>query len=201
MKVRSVVFAVVLGLLLASPALATQKYLIDPVHTYVGFAARHMMVSTVRGQFKEFSGEIMLDDKDITKSSVSVTIKAASVDTKVERRDKDLRSPNFLAVEQYPEITFKSKRVEKQGDGYVAVGDLTLRGVSKEVALPFTLSGPVVAFGKRIGVESEITINRHDYGVSWNNMLEGGGLIIGPEIKITLNVEAVEAPPEPKPRP
>ena len=201
MKVRSVVFAVVLGLLLASPALATQKYLIDHVHTYVGFAARHMMVSTVRGQFKEFSGEIMLDDKDITKSSVSVTIKAASVDTKVERRDNDLRSPNFLAVEQYPEITFKSKRVEKQGDGYVAVGDLTLRGVSKEVALPFTLSGPVVAFGKRIGAESEITINRHDFGVNWNNILEGGGLIVGPEIKITLNVEAVEAPPEPKPQP
>ncbi|MGH9863511.1 MAG: YceI family protein, partial [Candidatus Acidiferrales bacterium] len=185
------------------PALATEKYLIDPVHTFVGFAARHLMVSTVRGEFRDFSGEILMDEKDLTKSSVSVAIKVASVDTKVERRDNHLRSPDFLAAEQYPEITFTSKRVEKRGDGYVAVGDLTIRGVTKEVALPFTLSGPIAGPGgrKRIGTESEITINRHDFGVNWNNLLEGGGVIVGPEIRITLNVEAVEAPPEPKPQP
>lgn len=203
MRARRAAVAIVLGLLLASPALATEKYLIDPVHTYVGFAVRHLMVSTVRGEFKEFSGELLLDEKDMTNSSVSVTIKTASIDTKVERRDNHLRSGDFLLAEQYPEITFKSKRVEKDGDSYVAVGDLTIRGVTKEVALPFTLSGPLAGPGgrKRLGTDSEVTINRHDFGVSWNNMLEGGGVIVGPEIRITLNVEAVQAPPEPKPQP
>lgn len=203
MRVKKILPAVFLSLLLAAPVLAAEKYAIDPVHTFVGFAARHLMVSTVRGEFKEFSGELVVDETDLTKSSVSVVIQAASLDTRIERRDNHLRSPDFLAAEQYREITFKSKQVVKQGDGYVAVGDLTIRGVTKEVALPFSFFGPVVGPGgrKRIGADAEININRHDFGVSWNQLLEGGGLIVGPEVKVTVNVEAVQAPPEPKPQP
>lgn len=201
MRLKRISLAVAWTLLAAAPALAADKYTIDRVHTFVGFSARHMMVSVVRGQFTDFSGEILLDEEDLTRSSVNVVIKAASINTNHERRDSDLRGTEFLSVEQFPEITFKSKRIEKSNGGYVAIGDLTIRDVTKEVALPFTLTGPLKDAMKRLrlGVEAGITINRHDYGVSWNKVMETGGLIVGPEVKIELNVEAVKLEPPPAP--
>lgn len=201
MRRRVALLAVLVGLLVVGPAQAADKYTFDPVHTFIGFAARHFLVSTVKGEFREFSGEILLDENDITQSSVSVVIKSASIDTHNERRDSDLKGAEFLNVEQYPEITFKSKRVEKSADGYVAIGDLTIRDVTKQIALPFILSGPILdpRKRKRIGVESGTTINRFDYNVSWNRMFESGKLIVGPEVRLELNVEAVALEPEPQP--
>ena len=192
-----------LGLLLAvvaigGSALAADEYTIDPVHSSVRFTVKHMMVSTVPGRFNDFSGQIVYDDKDPSKSSVKVTIKAASVNTDNTTRDNDLRSANFLDVEKFPEITFQSKSVEKKGDGYVAHGALTIHGVTKDVDLSFALNGPVTMRNiKVIGAESGLTINRMDYGVSWSRALDGGGVMVSNEVKIELNVEARTPPPAP----
>jgi polyisoprenoid-binding protein YceI len=179
-------------LAVASSAWAADEYKIDPVHSNVGFAVRHMAVSTVHGRFTDFNGSILFDDKDASNSSVDVTIKSTSVNTDNGNRDNDLRSPNFLDVAKFPEITFKSKSVEKKGDGYVAHGTLTIHGVPKDVDLPFTLSGPVATQrGKVLGAESGLTINRQDYGVA------GGKLVVGDDLKIELSVEARQAQPAP----
>ena len=200
MRKSLVVLPLLLGLLAAGPATAADKYAFDPAHTFVGFEVRHLTVSKVRGEFREFEGEILLDEDDISKSSVSAVIKAASLTTGIDRRDAHLKSSDFLSAEEFPDITFQSKRVEKAGEGYVAVGDLTIRGVTKEIALPFTLAGPITdpQKRKRIGVEASTTIDRNEYGVSWNRILEGGGLVVGNEVKLLLNVEAVKLEPKPE---
>lgn len=191
------------GLLLAvvaigGSALAADEYKIDPGHSTVGFNVKHMMVSTVHGRFSDFSGQIVYDDKDISKSSVKVAIKAASVNTDNTARDNDLRGANFLDVEKFPEITFQSKSVEKKGDGYVAHGTLTIHGVAKDVDLPFTLNGPLATpRGKVMGADAGLTINRMDYGVSWSRSLDGGGVVVSNDVKIELNVEARTPPPAP----
>jgi polyisoprenoid-binding protein YceI len=178
---------------LTGNAMAVEKYAIDRVHSNVGFAVKHLMVSTVRGHFTDFSGEIMLDPADITKSSVTVTIKTASIDTENEQRNNHLRSADFFDAVTYPEITFTSSRIEKQGDGYVAHGTLTMRGVSKEVALPFTLTGPMQGMrGKVLGVDATMTLNRQDYGIAYNRTLDTGGVVVGNEVKVELNIEAGE---------
>jgi len=192
MRIRKVfgllpVVLVVCGSAWATPA---DEYKIDPVHSQVGFAVKHLSVSTVHGRFNDFSGSIILDEKDLSKSSVDVVIKSASINTDNNTRDNDLRSPNFLDVTKFPELTFKSKSVEKKGDGYVAHGTLTIHGVSKDVDLPFTLTGPVsTQRGKALGAEAGLPINRQDYGVA------GGGMMVGNDIKIEISVEAHEAKP------
>ena len=202
MRLKNLALALSLALLAAAaPLQAADRYQIDPVHSYVGFAVRHMAVSWVKGEFKEFSGEILYDAEDINRSSVSVAIKAASLDTRNERRNNHLKSPDFFAVEQFPEITFHSKRVERRGDAFVAIGDLTIRGITKEIELPFTLAGPVTAVGgrPRLGAEASLTLNRQDFQVSWNRFLEGAGFVVGDEAKIDIQVEAIG--PEPPPAP
>jgi len=202
MRLKNLALALSLALLAAAaPLQAADRYQIDPVHSYVGFAVRHMAVSWVKGEFKEFSGEILYDAEDINRSSVSVAIKAASLDTRNERRNNHLKSPDFFAVEQFPEITFHSKRVERRGDAFVAIGDLTIRGITKEIELPFTLAGPVTAVGSRprLGAEASLTLNRQDFQVSWNRFLEGAGFVVGDEAKIDIQVEAIG--PEPPPAP
>ncbi|MGZ4856343.1 MAG: YceI family protein [Candidatus Angelobacter sp.] len=188
----------ILGLLLAivavySSALAADEYKIDPNHSSVNFAVTHMMVSTVNGRFNTFEGKILFDDKDVSKSSVSVAIKTTSVNTDNTSRDNDLRSSGFFDAEKFPEITFQSKSVEKKGNGYVAHGTLAIKGVSKEVDLPFELKGPVDAgkMGKVMGAHASLTVNRQDYGVA-----KAPGMV-GNEVKIDLNVEAHLAPPAP----
>lgn len=202
MRWKNIALGLTLSLFAASaPAKAADRYQLDPVHSYVGFSVRHLMVSWVKGEFKEFSGEIVHDPQDLGQSSVRVAIKAASLDTRNERRNNHLKSPDFFSVEQFPEITFQSKRVAKRGDGYVAIGDLTIRGITKEIELPFTLAGPVTGpDGRpRLGAEAATTINRLDFQVSWNRALEGGGLVVGDDAKIEIQVEAIG--PEPPPQP
>jgi len=190
MRIRKVLGLLPVVLVVCGSALAADEYKIDPVHSTVGFAVKHLAVSTVHGRFNDFSGSIMLDDKDPSKSSVDVIIKAGSINTDNNNRDNDLRSPNFLDTAKFTEITFKSKSVEKKGDGYVAHGTLTIHGVSKDVDLPFTLTGPVTTQrGKALGAEAGLPINRQDYGVA------GGGVMVGNDVKIEISVEAHEAKP------
>ena len=175
-------------------------YSIDPAHSTIGFAVRHLEISLVDGRFKEFTGTIRYDDKDVTKSSVTFAAKVASIDTEVEARDTHLRSADFFEVEKYPEMTFKSTRVERRSDrGYVLHGDLTLKGVTKPVAIPFTMTGAVTDpwGGTRFGVEGRTTINRRDFGITYGNALPGGGFDVGDEVEITLRLEAVKAAPKP----
>ena len=173
---------------------ATDKYQIDPVHSTIGFSVKHMVISNVKGNFTDFSGVIYLDDKDIKNSRVEVTIKASSINTRNERRDAHLKSPDFFDAEKYPDITFKSKKIEKNDNGYVIVGDLTIKGVTKEVSFPFTYFGPINdPWGnQRNGVQASLTINRQDFGVSWNNTLDNGGLVVGNEVNIEINLEVVK---------
>jgi len=183
----------------AANSLAADKYEIDPVHSNIGFTVRHMVIAKVTGRFKDVSGVIFYDEGDITRSSVNVRIKVVSIDTDNETRDNHLRSADFFDAENYPEITFASKRIEKEGDGYVAIGDLTIRGVTKEIALPFRFLGKVKdpRGNTRVGFEAETTLNRFDYGVKWDKTLETGGLIVSKEVQVELAVEAVAAPKEP----
>jgi polyisoprenoid-binding protein YceI len=179
--------------LLAATAFAADEYKIDPVHSRVGFAVNHMVINTVHGRFNDFSGSILFDDKDISKSSVSVTIKTASINTDNTQRDSHLRSADFLDVANFPEIAFKSKAVEKKGNEYVAHGTLTIRGVSKDVDLLFQLKGPVNLAGKKfLGAEASLTINRQDFGVSWSKALDKGQLVVGNDVQIEINTEAGE---------
>src|SRR5215467_4966583 len=187
----------ILGLLLAviaiaGSALAADEYKIDPNHSSVNFAVTHLMVSTVLGRFTAFEGKILYDDKDVTKSSVNVTIKTASISTDVVNRDNDLKSANYFDAEKFPEITFQSKSVEKKGNDLVVHGTLTIHGVSKDVDLPFEMKGPVDAGrGKVMGAHGSLTVNRQDYGVGKATPMIGG------EVKIDLYVEARQAPPAP----
>lgn len=186
------VFTLLAGLfLLCGSALAADQYKIDPVHSNVGFAVKHMVVNTVHGRFNDWSGAIVYDDKDPAKSSVNVTIKTASINTENGDRDNHLKSPDFLDVQKFPEITFHSKSVEKQADGFVAHGVLTIHGVSKNVDLPFKINGPIkVGDGNLLGAEASLTINRQDYGVAWSKSLAPGELVVANDVKIDINVEA-----------
>jgi polyisoprenoid-binding protein YceI len=186
-----------LGLMLAvlaisGAALAADEFKIDPNHSSVNFAVAHMGVSTVLGRFTSFEGKIVYDDKDITKSSVNVTIKTTSINTDVAARDNDLRSANYFDVEKFPEITFQSKSVEKKGNDLVAHGTLTIRGISKDVDIPFEMKGPADAGrGKVMGAHGGLTVKRDDFGVGKASPMIGG------DIKIDLYVEARLAPPAP----
>ena len=179
--------------LFCGSALAADQYKIDPVHSNVGFAVKHMVVNTVHGRFNDWSGNIVYDDKDLAKSSVNVTIKTASINTENSQRDTHLKSPDFLDVEKFPEITFQSKSVEKQTDGFVAHGILTIRGVSRNVDLPFKINGPIKAGDSNLlGAEASLTINRQDYGVAWSKSLAPGELVVANDVKIDINVEAMQ---------
>lgn len=173
-------------------------YNIDPAHSLIGFAVRHLEINWVEGRFKDFKGAINFDEKDVTKSTVEFTAKVASVDTEVEARDKHLRTADFFDAEKYPEMTFKSTHVERKGKAYVLHGDLTLRGVTKPVALPFTITGAVKdPWGNtRFGVEAHTKINRRDFGVNYGNAF-AGGLDVGNEVSIDLRLEAVQPAPKP----
>ncbi len=198
-SVPVVALAFLLALAVAPVQAADAVYRFDPAHSSVGFAVKHMTISTVRGQFGEFSGEFHVDEADFTKSSFEVRIKTASVNTQNQNRDNDLRSANFLDAENHPEIVFKSKRIEKSGDGYLAIGDLTIRGTTKEVPLRFTAAGPIRGMRGRsvIGVEAGATINRQEFGVSWSRALDGGGLVVSDDVRIEINAELVKVEPPP----
>jgi polyisoprenoid-binding protein YceI len=169
-----------------------QRFELDHAHTNIGFTARHMMVTNVRGSFNSFRGHIDLDTEDLTRSKVFVEIDVASIDTNNQRRDDHLRSDDFFDAAEYPTITFLGERVEQDGDELILHGHLTIRDVTRPVAIPFEMTGPIVAGGRpRLGAEGELRIDRFDYGVQWSNTMETGGLVVGPEIRILLNVTAL----------
>ena len=173
-------------------------YNIDPAHSIIGFAIRHLEINWVEGRFKDFKGTINFDDKDVTKSSVEFTAKVESIDTGVAPRDKHLRTADFFDVEKYPEMTFKSTSVSRKGKDYVLNGDLTLKGVTKPVAIPFTVTGAIQdQRGTRFGVEGHTKINRRDFGVNFGGPLPNGGLSIGDEVTINLHLEAFKPAPKP----
>ncbi|HVU04115.1 MAG TPA: YceI family protein [Polyangiaceae bacterium] len=173
--------------------MARTKYAIDSSHSSVEFVARHMVVAKVRGRFKSFEGVIDLDEGDFTKSQVSVKVDAASIDTAEEKRDGHLRSADFFDVERFPALTFESKRVEKKGDGYAVVGDLTMHGVTREVTLntSFEGKGKDPWGNQRVAFSATASVNREDFGLNWNQVLEAGGVLVGQKIDIVLEVQAV----------
>jgi polyisoprenoid-binding protein YceI len=168
---------------------------IDPAHSSAQFTVRHLGISNVTGAFTKVSGSVVLNEKDITQSQVIATIDASSIDTRQPDRDKDLRSPNFLDVEKYPTLEFKSKRIVKSGDKLQLVGDLTLHGTTREVTLD--VDGPTPELtdpwgNLRHGFSATTTINRKDYGVVWSNTLKTGEAVVGDNVKIQLDVELVK---------
>jgi polyisoprenoid-binding protein YceI len=178
------------ALLLSSlTAFSAEEFKIDPNHSSATFSVKHMLVSTVRGRFTQVNGTILIDDADITKSSVNAVINAASITTDNERRDGHLKSPDFFEVAKYPEITFKSTKVEKTGDGYAATGVLTIKDVSKEIRLPFTLAKGEARGKAIVGVETATQINRLDYHVNYDTT----GTTVSKEVKIEINLEAGKA--------
>lgn len=177
-----------------SPAAVT-TWQIDPAHTAAGFSVKHMMISTVRGQFKGVTGTVNWDDQDISKSSVDVTIDANTVDTGEAKRDADLKSANFFDVARYPTITFKSAKIEKISAAKMKVtGELTIRGITKPVVLD--VEGPSGAIkdpygNTRAALNATTTINRMDYGVKWNAKLDGG-VVVGDDVNINIDLEMIK---------
>jgi polyisoprenoid-binding protein YceI len=167
---------------------------IDHSHSGVHFSVRHLMVSKVRGGFGSWTGTLDIDDDDITKSKVDVTIEAASIDTGEPKRDDHLRSPDFFEVEKFPQLTFRSTKVERTGDDSLAVtGELTIRDVTKTIVLAVEEGGRVKDpwGGTRLGYSAHATISRKDFGLTWNALLEAGGVAVGDKIEIGIEVEAI----------
>src|SRR5215475_5493745 len=194
--IRKFATAVILtGAMALQASAATTTWKIDPAHTAAQFAVKHMMISTVRGEFKGVTGTVIWDDQDVTKSTVDVTIDAKTVNTGEEQRDQDLRSANFFEVEKYPTLTFKSKKVESAGAGKLKItGDLTMHGVTKEVIL--NVEGPSAAVkdpwgNTRAAVSATTQVNRQDFGVKWNANMDGGGVVVGDTVNITIDLEMV----------
>src|SRR5215213_11935416 len=170
-------------------------YVLDPAHTRIGFVARHAMVTKVRGAFNEFEGSAVIDGTDLTKSTGQLTIQAASIDTRNEQRDGHLRSNDFLAMEEYPQITFTSTGIQQTGPTSVELtGELTVRGVTNTVTIPFEFEGAATdPFGNlRVGFEGSVVINRKDFGVSWNVALETGGVLVSDKVTLEFEVSAIK---------
>lgn len=186
---------VALGCLMVPLAANAATYEIDPVHSHVGFTINHMVFAKVRGEFQKFTGTVIIDDKDFTKSTLDVSIEAASINTHNAKRDEHLRSDDFFAVAKHPTIRFVSKSVKKGPRGWKVVGDLTMRGVTKEVTLDVdppsaeikSPSGPMVR-----AVSARTKINRKNWEIAWNKSLESGGLLVGEDVEISLEVELIK---------
>lgn len=196
---RSVLMAAALSVAAAPGISVAAEYEIDGSHSSAQFAVKHLMVSNVRGEFEKVTGRLNLDEKDITKSSVEATIDATSINTRDEKRDEHLKSPDFFDVQKYPTLTFRSTKVEKAGKGRLKVtGNLTLRGITRPVVLD--VEGPTTAVkdpwgNTKIGASATTRVNRQDFGLKWNKALEAGGVLIGDDVKIALDLQLTEKKP------
>ncbi|WP_425310551.1 YceI family protein [Ammonicoccus fulvus] len=172
----------------------TGTYAFDPTHTSLSFTARHAMITKVRGTFDDFTGTIVADGANPENSSVEVVAQIASVDTNNDDRDNHLRSADFFDAEQFPTMTFKSTDVKVKGETFEVTGDLTIKDVTQSVTLPMEFTGAATdPFGQdRIGFEGEVTVNRKDFGLTWNAALETGGVLVSEKIKLNLDVSAVK---------
>ncbi|MFZ0293748.1 MAG: YceI family protein [Candidatus Sulfotelmatobacter sp.] len=181
----------------ATPQTGTTTWNIDPVHSVAEFKVKHMMISNVKGQFTRIKGVLNLDENDVTNSGVEASIEAASINTRDDQRDAHLKSADFFDVEKFPTLTFKSTRINRVGDGELAVaGDLTIHGVTRRVV--FNVEGSTAAakdpWGNlRRGLSATTKINRKEFGLTWNSALETGGLLVGDEVTITLDLQFVKA--------
>jgi polyisoprenoid-binding protein YceI len=189
-------FVALAALLAAVPSFAqTATWNIDPAHSASQFAVRHLVISTVRGQFGKTAGTVQFDGSDYATIVAEATIDVASVDTREAGRDKHLRSADFFDAEKFPTITFKSKRAEGiSGNTFLLVGDLTIRGVTKEVVLRVEAT-PIVKGMRgesRVGAHATGKINRHDFGVNWNRAVEAGGLVVGNDVEIVIDLELIK---------
>jgi polyisoprenoid-binding protein YceI len=171
------------------------KWTFDTSHSGISFSVRHLMISKVRGSFGKWSGTFEYDEADPTKSTIEVRIDATSIDTREEKRDGHLRSPDFFDVANHPELAFKSTAVKRDGDDYVVTGDLTIRGVTRAVDLKVeSLGRGKDPWGnERVAFAAKTTINRKDFGLNWNQALETGGILVGEKVEIELDVQAVKA--------
>jgi polyisoprenoid-binding protein YceI len=175
---------------------ATEKWDLDPQHSAAYFSVRHMMISNVKGQFGKTSGTALWDPQDPSKSSVTASVDTTTIDTREPQRDTHLKSPEFLDSAKFPTMTFQSKRVEKSGDGKLRlIGDLTIHGVTKETA--FDVDGPSAPIkdqrgGMHMGASATAKISRKDFGLNWNRAMETGGVLVGDEVTITLDIELVK---------
>jgi polyisoprenoid-binding protein YceI len=193
--VRMIVGLVALGLGLAAPAVA-ETWVIDSAHTVSGFTVKHMMITNVTGVFEVSRGTIEYKPGEPASVKADITIETKSVNTRISRRDDDLRSDNFFSAEKFPNLVFKSKQVQNvQAGGFDLVGDLTIRDVTREVVLK--VDGPTAPIrdpqgNRRIGASASTTINRKDFGITWHRAIEAGGVVVGDEVKINIDVEAIE---------
>lgn len=182
---------------LAIPQTAATTWNIDPTHSAAEFKVKHMMISNVKGNFSKLSGTLSLDEANLANSHVEATIDAASIETRDLQRDAHLKSPDFFDVEKFPTLSFKSTRVTRVGDGELAVeGDLTIHGVTRKAT--FNVEGPTPAAkdpwgNTRVALSGTTRINRKDFGLTWNTALETGGILVGEEVTITLDVQFVKA--------
>ncbi len=181
----------------AAPGLSALSgtYALDTTHTRIGFVARHAMVTKVRGAFNEFEGTATLDFDDVSRSSASVTITAASIDTRQAQRDAHLRSNDFLAMDEHPTLTFTSTAARRTGEAEFELdGDLTIKGVTRPVTVPFTYEGSATdPFGnQRVGFEGSVVVNRKDWGVNWNAGLEAGGVLVSEKITLEFEISAIK---------
>ncbi|HVO24208.1 MAG TPA: YceI family protein [Candidatus Margulisiibacteriota bacterium] len=195
---RRLIVMTAVAVAIGSTAAKAATFEIDPAHTSAQFAVRHLMVSTVRGTLGKVTGTVSLDDADVTKSTVEATIDVAGIETREPKRDAHLKSPDFLDVAKYPTIVFKSKKVTKVADDkYHVTGDLTLHGVTKEVVLdaegsPKPFTDP---FGNaKLGGAVHTKINRQNFGVAWNKALDGGGVVVGDDVDVTIDIELIKKP-------
>ena len=182
---------------LATPQTSTTTWSIDPVHSVAEFKVKHMMISNVKGQFPKVSGTLTLDESDLTQSHVEASIDAASIQTRDEQRDAHLKSADFFDVEKFPTLSFKSTGIRVVGEGELAVeGSLTIHGITRKVV--FSVEGPTPAAkdpwgNTRLAISATTKINRKDFGLTWNAALETGGILVGDEVTITLDVQFVKA--------
>ena len=177
--------------------LTTTIWNIDPVHSHAEFKVKHMMISNVKGEFSGVTGKLKFDEADIAQSQVEASIPVANISTHEAQRDAHLKSADFFDAEKFPTLTFKSTRVSKTGDGLLKVaGDLTIRGVTRNVV--FEVEGPTAPMtdpwgNTRVGLSATARINRKDFGLTWNSTLETGGILVGEEVTITLDVQFIKA--------
>ncbi len=187
--------SLLLSSLIAVPSVAMAGWDIDPTHSSASFAVQHMMFSKVRGTFTGITGKIELDDKRPTKTKINVAIDAGTVDTRDAKRDGHLKAGDFFNVQKHPKMTFQSTKITKAGRGYKVRGNLTIRGVTKPVVLDAQISKPRKSpFGPMmvVGVRATTKINRKDFGMVWNKALDGGGVIVGNDVEIEINLELIK---------
>jgi len=178
--------------------MAQEKWNFDPVHSDIGFSVRHLMISKVRGRFQKWSGALFVDETDLANSKVEASIEAASIDTREQQRDDHLRSPDFFDAANHPALTFQSTRVEKTSeDEYKVTGNLTIRGVAREIALAVEFLGRSKDpwGGLRMGFSAKTSIDRRDFGLTFNMPLDGGGVVVGDRVDIVLEIEVVKEVP------